>query len=498
MTVPFAQIPAGDAIRVPLFYAEIDPSQANTAQLIQRALIIGQKTSAGTYPPNLPVLVQSVTAGIQGGGAGSLLADMIKTYRLNDTFGELWALPLVDDGAAVAATGSISFTGPTTAVGVLSLYVAGQKVSIALASGTTAAQAATAVAAAINAATALPVTAAVDGTTTSKVNVTAKNAGATGLDIDMRVGFRGAPGGERTPAGLGVTIVAMTGGATPPSLTAALANLQDEPFDFIVSPYNDPTTIAAITAFLNDSTGRWSWQTQVYGHCFIAKRGSQGALATFGNGLNDQHLSCMGIYDSPSPSWEWAAAMAGAAAVSVRADPGLPLQTLALRGVLAPHLGGRFSLSQRNTLLFDGISTFSVASDDTPLIENVITTYQFNALGDPDNSYVQVETMFLLMYVLRQLSTVITTKYARKKLKANGTRIAPGSNVVTPNTIRADLIAKYSEMEEQGYVQQSDTFAENLVVEKNATAPNRVDVLYPAILIDQLRIFALLMQFRLQ
>ena len=62
----------------------------------------------------------------------------------------------------------------------------------------------------------------------------------------------------------------------------------------------------------------------------------------------------------------------------------------------------------------------------------------------------------------------------------------------------ADQIAQYQTLEYQGYVQDSASFAKNLIVEQNATNPNRVDVLWPGTLINQLRIFALLNQFRLQ
>jgi phage tail sheath gpL-like len=160
-------------------------------------------------------------------------------------------------------------------------------------------------------------------------------------------------------------------------------------------------------------------------------------------------------------------------------------------------LQSRFNLSQRNTLLFDGVSTFTVADDGTVAIENLITTYQTNAFGQPDNSYLEIETMFLLAYVLRRLRTLVTSKYARVKLAANGTRFAPGSGIVTPNIIKADQIAEYQAMEFEGYVQGSDIFAQSIIVEQNASNPNRVDVLWPGILINQLRIFALLAQFRL-
>ncbi|MCT8345469.1 phage tail protein, partial [Photorhabdus kleinii] len=77
-------------------------------------------------------------------------------------------------------------------------------------------------------------------------------------------------------------------------------------------------------------------------------------------------------------------------------------------------------------------------------------------------------------------------------------RFAPGSAIVTPNIIRAELIAQYKALEYNGYVQDSKSFADGLIVEVNAQNPNRVDVLWTGTLINQLRVFALLNQFRLQ
>jgi phage tail sheath gpL-like len=289
----------------------------------------------------------------------------------------------------------------------------------------------------------------------------------------------------------------MTGGATNPVLTTALDNLGDQPFDFIMSAYTDPASLDAVKALLNDQSGRWSWESQVYGHCFAAQAGTVAALQTFGNSRNNQHESVLGFNDSPSPPWVWAADYGGAAAVALRADPGRPLQTLVLHSALPPPLASRFILTERNTLLWDGISTFSVAQDGTIALENVITTYQLNSFGQPDDSYLEIETMFLLMYVLRALAGVITSKYNRMKLADDGTRFAPGSAIVTPSIIGADLIAQYQELEWDGFVQDSATFAQALIVQRNATNVNRVDVLWPGTLIDQLRIFALLAQFRL-
>ncbi len=154
--------------------------------------------------------------------------------------------------------------------------------------------------------------------------------------------------------------------------------------------------------------------------------------------------------------------------------------------------------TDRNTLLYNGISTFTVGDDGTVAIENVITTYQKNSFGSADDSYLQIETLFNLMFQLRFLQTRISSKFPRMKLADNGTPFGAGSAIVTPNIVRVELIAAYGDLEKLGLAQDGDVFAANLVVQRNALNSQRLDILFPTILIDQLRVFALLAQFRLQ
>lgn len=492
MTIPFTNIPSN--LRVPLFYAEIDPRFANTSPAAQRALLIGQMIGSGTYTAGLPIQVASLADGIAGAGAGSILAGMIAAWRLNDPLGELWVLPLADDGGGTAATGSLAVTGTATAAGQVPLYVAGQLVAVAVAVGDTATVIGGNIASAIGAAL-LPVTGV---NTTGTVALTARNKGLAGNDIDLRLAFRGSAAGEVMPAGVSIAITAMSGGATNPSLTTPIANLGDKGFDFIVTSITDTTSLNALQTLLSDTNGRWSPLQQKYGHAFAAVRNTAGSLATLGAGRNDQHLTIVGFTDSPMPEWVWASAFAAVAAASLREDPALPLQYLGVQGILAPPIASRFPIATRNTtLLFSGITTWFVDANGLVTIENMVTTYVTNAQGNADNSYLEIETMFTLMYVLRFMRARVQTKFSRVKLASDGTRLLPGSNVVTPSTIRADLIAAYRELEGNGFVQNSAAFAANLVVEKDGTNPNRVNVLWPGTLIDQLRVFAMLVQFRL-
>lgn len=491
--IPFRVIPSG--LRLPGSFFELDNSQANTAQGNQRALIIGQITAAGIATPNVPLISGGTGDANLQGGPSSQLANMLASYRLNDTFGEVWYLPLADAAGATAATGTITFTTPPTAAGTIALYIAGIVVDVPVTASQTVASIATAVAAAINLIPQMPVTAAAAA---GVVTLTADNKGLCGNEIDIRFNYYGTAGGEATPAGLVCTVVAMSGGATNPTLTTALGNLGNMPFDFIISPYTDTASLTALQGFLNDTTGRWSWSSQLYGHVFMAYAGTFSALTTLGLTRNNQHETILGFYGSPTPSWMWASALAAQAAVSVRADPGIPLQNMALQGVLAPPIASQFLDNIRETLLYDGISTFTVEQDGTVQTENIITTYQLNAQGSPDDSYLEIETMFQLMLEIRTLQTMLSSKYARCKLADNGSSPPANSGLVTPNIIKSDIIALYQERTAAGFTQNADAFASAVQVVKNTVNPNRVDILWPGTPVNQMRTFATLVQFRLQ
>ena len=493
MTVSFNTIPAN--VRVPLFYAEVDNSQAGYFSQALRTLIIGQKLAAGVAAADTPILVSRTDEAKTQFGIGSMLARMHDVYRANDSFGEVWCLPLADNGAGVAASGTLTVTGPATAAGTVNLYVGSQRVQVAVA----AADAATAIAAAINAAinadTTLPVTATV---LTGVVTVTAKHKGTLGNAIKLQLNYRGYAGGESTPAGVAVAVVAMSGGTADPTLTTALAAMGDEEYDFIVMPYTDSTSLDALKTVMNDSTGRWAYNRQLYGHVYTAKADSFANLVALGGARNDQHASIAGYETGvPNTPWEYAAAYGARNAVFLAADPARPTQTGELVGILPAPAGSRFIMTERQTLLNSGIAT-SYVGGGAVRIERAITSYQKNLWDQADPSYLDSETLHTLAYVLRRLRYNVTQKYPRHKLANDGTRFGAGQAIVTPSVVRGEILSEYAAMEEMGIVENAKEFAKHLIVERAANDPNRLNVLYPPDLVNQLRVFAVLAQFRLQ
>ena len=499
MTVSFNNIPAGNNIRVPLFYAEMDNSQANVISLGWKTLLIGQKLTAGSQANNTPVAVSSVSQAKALFGVGSMLARMVEIYRNSDLNGELWCMAVNDAGGGTNASGTITAAGTASAAGSISLYIAGQKISVAVASGDTATVVATNINAAINAATDLPVTSTV---ATNTVTLTCRWKGATGNDISMQDSFRGAAGGEALPTGVGLTYSGsgfLTAGATNPTLSGApITALGDDQYDFIIHPYNDTASMDALATEMNDSSGRWSYSRQVYGHCYTALRGTYANLLAAGAARNDQHNTIAAIdVDCPHPNWEYAAAYGARNAIFISIDPARPTQTGELTGLLAPRAGKRFLWSERNSLLGSGIAT-SMINVGAILIERAITTYQKNTFGQGDTSYLDSETLHTSAYILRYLRTAITSKYPRHKLANDGTRFGAGQAIVTPSVARGEILAAYTELESQGIVENRDLLNTYLIVERNSSNPSRLDVLLPPDYVNQLRIFAVLDQFRLQ
>ncbi|NWD88449.1 phage tail protein, partial [Pseudomonas sp. K5002] len=93
MAIGFSHIPAD--IRVPLFYAEMDNSAANSASSALRRLIVAQVNDNVTSPEiGSLVLVSSAAMAKRIGGQGSMLASMYETFRKSDPVGEIWCLPL--------------------------------------------------------------------------------------------------------------------------------------------------------------------------------------------------------------------------------------------------------------------------------------------------------------------------------------------------------------------------------------------------------------------
>lgn len=205
----------------------------NTAH---RVLFIGQKVAAGSAAAL--ALVENILNDNSEDtlfGQNSMLAGMIRAAKKENQNTRFDAIALDDNGAGVAATGTIVITGTSTASGTLEVIIGSEKnhkYSIAVASGDTPTVIGDAIVAAIVADLDCPVTAA---NVTGTVTMTADNKGTLGNDIGISI--------SGVVASVTHAVTAMTGGATDPTLTTVFDAIGENRYQTIIWPYAADTSV---------------------------------------------------------------------------------------------------------------------------------------------------------------------------------------------------------------------------------------------------------------
>jgi len=476
---------------------------------------------AGVGIPDVPIIIGRQMDADNLFGRGSELSAMFRAYFANNWANEVWALPVLASSASVHATGTITVATAPTDAGTISLYIGGYNVQVNVAASDSVNTIATAIANAINdddiffpgflggESPSLPVSVPVMPTG-AVVNLVTKWGGIGGNDILIGDSYWGKVGGEMLPPGVTLNYSnpipsvpnfgQLSGGVGQPNFSNAISNLGETDFEYIGMPYTDSTSLLAFETewgFTDD--GRWGWRRQLYGTIYSAKRGTYSNLVTFGLTRNGKMVSILALEPSmPSPGYEITAAYVSKAARALTNDPARPLQTLHLETMLPAPYHQRWNLLELQTFSMSGLATQRTLSDNVPMISRETTTYQLNTYGYPDDAFELITTLATLAKLIRNQRYWITTKFPRHKLADDGTRFGAGQAIVTPSIIKAELVAEYQIDEFNGLVENTAAYKAHLIVERDPNDPNRVNVLYPPDLVNQLRIFAVLNQFRLQ
>lgn len=496
MTIPFALFPQ---TKVPHVGVEITRGQSSTSLAVMphKVLLIGQRLSSGTVAALTPTRVFTEEQAATYHGSGSPLHLMAKSFLANNTSTELWTVSQAGTGSAAA--GTIAVGGPATAAGVIALYVAGQRLAVDVATSDTANTIAAAIVAAIGAVASMPVTAAVNGGTPSQVDITAKATGAVGNAIDVRHSFRT---GEGLPAGVTLTITETTGGSTSePNLASVWAALGEEHYTFFVTHYTGAANLAVMRAELLD---RWGPVRQNGAVAWVAIGDDHAGLLATGDANNDEFLHILGVNEPGSagrgalePPYQWIAAEAGQCSQALGLDPARPVQTLVLRGITAPSPADRFTFAENDALLKDGISTWTVTPAGEVMIQRAITTYQETSLGVADETFLDVETMYIAIAVRYDWIAYVLNSFPRHKLADSAEGLAPGQPVMTPLLGKAVAVARYRLWARAGWVEDVDGFKANVRCERDDTDRNRLNWLFPINVINGLRVRAALFEFQL-
>ena len=492
MTVSFQQVPPTK--RLPGTAIEFDSSRAQSGLpgMPQRALSIGQR-SGGLAPSLEPQLTTDPEQSAVNFGRGSMLHQQAVAFFEANDHTEYWQSAVDDAEAGTKSVKSVMFGKSVPdddyGAGTVNLYVGGTRVRAGVSAESTAAEIVAALVAAAQANPMVPAVLSV-APEAGKLLVTAKNKGEAAGNIDVRLNYDAS---ERSPLNLTAIIEEDTAGSGNPEIGDALAAADGAWWTQVQLPYLDGTNYQAMHDWLSE---RYGAQSMRDGIAFGVRPGTVAELVTAGEAVNSPHIVTPPHEKSPRVAWVLSAALMGIAAVQAALDPARQLRSLEINGWMVPAVGDRFSARERELLLRSGISALDYDTGVTR-VARLITNYQLSPAGAEDEAYLDLTTLTVLAYLRWSESERILKRFPRHKLANDGTRFGPGQAVVTPQTIRGELVSLYREWEFNGLVESADFFAERLIVERAEGDPNRINSLQTPDIINNFRIFAAVIQFRL-
>lgn len=231
----------GGIIAQPNVTVNIQNANQAVQNTAQQVLIVGQKNGGSAVTGALVQNILNDNSEDTLFGQDSMIAGMIRAYKKENKVTQIDAIGLDDNGAGVAASGTIAFVGTATEDGTLEVIIGSEtnhRYSIAVTSGDTATDIGDALDTAVAADGDVPVTSA---NVTGTVTVTAVNDGTVGNDIALSV--------SGTVAGVTHSVTGMASGATDPVLTGILDVVGDKRYQTIIWPWALDTSV--LTSFLD-------------------------------------------------------------------------------------------------------------------------------------------------------------------------------------------------------------------------------------------------------
>jgi phage tail sheath gpL-like len=148
------------------------------------------------------------------------------------------------------------------------------------------------------------------------------------------------------------------------------------------------------------------------------------------------------------------------------------------------------------TLINEGVSPTQIEGKEVRTVRMVTTRIQTED-GLSDTSYRDMNTIFTTSYLRQSLLRLIAITYKNYKLTDDGCKVDAGQKVVTPKRMEATILGWFTVMESFALVEDYAQFKKELMVERNKIDKTRVDAIIPPNVVNQFRIFAGELAFRL-
>jgi phage tail sheath gpL-like len=478
--VQFTQIP--DGIRKPQVAMEYNTKNAISGLVGKNdsVVAIAQRLSTGTIAAKTPTKVFSDADAALYFGQGSI-AHLVALYAFQaNPYINLSIVGVDDAGTAVQAYATITPTASATG-GAINLYIGDILIGAAYATTDTTNAL---LGAKLNTAIVdspdyykLPVTSAVDAGT-GVITLTAKNGGTLGNHIALSLANTGTAS---------FVVTAMANGANDPvigpysSAGTVLATIAGAGYSIVINTLPFAAQLAHMKAFIDFVSGPLEQRPAVSTIGLTDLVDSYADLETLcGTTLN--HWRTTAAYVSyasgvlaKAESFKIAAAYG--AAIASQSDIALPYDDMVLVGIPAPAVADRFTRTQQEDLLHNGVTPLYVVPGEQVAIVRSITTYVKNAGGNVDPALLDITTPRTLDEFRFQVVTRLKLRFIPSKLTAK-----------KPAQVVTQVLDVMYLMQGIDQLKNVDTYKNGVIAEIDSGDPTRINVKIPAPIVPGLHI----------
>lgn len=434
---------------------------------IQKVLLIGNKSSAGSIAAYRPTEVATEQEAIALAGSGSVLMQMYKAAKKAWRYAQISFL-CYNVASGSAATWAFTLTGSATAAGQVGVECNGVKIVIGVAKTDAAADIATALAAEINNTPDAPFTAAAASGT---VTLTAKCKGAYvstaagGLNVSAFSTATGVTAGS-------VTVTAGTGSV---NLETALAFVFAERYHIIVSPVNDRTNLGYLKVHLEAAAAPLEQRGQRAICAMVATPTMDGSTLVSGAATNAANEGKFHNYERVhiaavknklnATAWEIAAGVG--AIFASNSKPNVPMNGDAIPGIAIPDIEDKWSGEEQDVLLYGGVIPL-VEENGQLCIVRAVTTRTKNS-GAEWNKLNDTGVIASLDYFRDCILAMHKTKYKKQVVHA-----------LLADAINEDNKDVASDLEGEQILRNIAEYADQFITQESSNVPGRMLCQIPA------------------
>ena len=423
---------------------------------IQKVLLIGDKSSAGSIAANKPTEVATEQEAIALAGSGSVLMQMYKAAKKAWKYAQISFL-CYEVAESSAATWAFTLTGTATAAGQVGVDCNGVQFVTGVAKTDTAVAIATALAAEINNTPDAPFTAEASSGT---VTLTAKCKGAYvstaagGLNVSPICITTGVTAGN----------VTTTAGTGTVNLETALAAAFPERFHIIVSPVNDETNLGKLRTHLEAAAAPLEQRGQRAVCAMVAASASAAKTEALKHNYERLHIAAV-KNKLNATVWEIAAGLG--AIFASNSKPNVPMNGVAIPGLAIPDVEDKWSGEEQDVLLYGGVIPL-VEEDSQLCIVRAVTTKSNNS-GVRFTKLIDTGVIASLDYFRDSIMAMHKAKYKNKVIHA-----------LLPDALNEDNKAIAYALEAEQILRYIDDYADQFITQESPNEPGRMLCQIPA------------------